>query len=545
MDGAVQRRNIGLRSVLRALYKRKLLAGFVSLAGTAVAVTVVQFLPATYRAETVILVESKTAGEQSSSGTPEADLQSQLRTQRQRVLSYARLLELVREFNLYAGERRRLPEGDIVEMARRDIDVTLERAWNRGRPGAFRVSFQGRYPQVVAAVANRVAGLFIEDSVTTRNLRSTGASEFLQNQVQEALAQVRAQETRLNGFKTRNAGELPQQESALLADLSRLQLQLQGVQDGISRTEQNKVLAETMLAAAQRTESSSARAADKPQAASVNEFDETVRKETERLQKQLDTLRLRYTDEHPEIRHTRQLLAKVWSLRSQGTPAGQAEAAKDAGGPAPATSPEAASQSQAREKERVDSLKAQRDLAVNQLQALEAERKRLGEQIGVTQAGISRLPAREQELIALNRDYEIAKANYQFLVDKSLATQVTTEMEKRQEPESYSILEPARAPQRPVKPNLNLLRALGAGIALLLGVGIGLGTEFKSGVVLGEWELPREVAILGRVPGIRGAAGFGGRSGGKWARRLAWGAFSLIVVAALIGVGLYLRWIPV
>ncbi len=58
MDSAVRRRELHPLSLLRALWKRKLLAGLVWLIGTAAAVTVVQLLPAIYRAETLVMVKS-------------------------------------------------------------------------------------------------------------------------------------------------------------------------------------------------------------------------------------------------------------------------------------------------------------------------------------------------------------------------------------------------------------------------------------------------------------------------------------------------------
>ena len=68
MDGAAQRRKLPLLSLLRALWKQKLLAGAVWLVGTAGAVTVVQLLPAIYRAEAVILVESQRARDEFAGG---------------------------------------------------------------------------------------------------------------------------------------------------------------------------------------------------------------------------------------------------------------------------------------------------------------------------------------------------------------------------------------------------------------------------------------------------------------------------------------------
>ena len=536
-------------SLLRALWKRKLLAGLVWLIGTAAVVTVVQHLPAIYRAETLVLVESQRAREESVKANAEAQLQDLLSTQRQQILSYQRLLEIVHKFDLYRDERQRYAEGDIIAMMRHDIEVTLDRGWSRDRPGAFRIAYQGRDPNIVARVANQLGSLFIEENSRTGGVRTADASEFLDGQVQEARRRLQDQESKLSEFKLKYSGQLPQQENALLADLGRLQVQLQGVQDAVNRTQQNKVLAETMLAAAQQAESSVAEIANKPQAASGDPFEETAKKEAERLQKQLDTLRLRYTEEHPEIRHTRQLLAQVQNWRQKGVPDGQTQAAKGDGA-APPTAESASgtvSQPLLREKERVESLKAQRALAANQLEALDAERKRVVEQIGSVQAGISKLPVREQELIALNRDYEIAKANYQFLLDKRLATQVTTEMEKRQKPDSFSMLEPARAPERPLKPNRGLLNALGTVVALFLGVGVGLGSEFRRGVVLGEWEIPENVVILGRVPTIRKTPSGGHENGSsrRLLRRLILGSVALLLAAGAVGVSIYFRWIPI
>jgi hypothetical protein len=91
-----------------------------------------------------------------------------------------------------------------------------------------------------------------------------------------------------------------------------------------------------------------------------------------------------------------------------------------------------------------------------------------------------------------------------------------------------------------------VLNALGAALALLLGVGVGVGTELRGGAFLGEWELPKEVVILGRVPRIRETAKAGGdKRPGKPVRRLLLGAVALIVAVGLLGVGIYLRWIPI
>ncbi len=100
-------------------------------------------------------------------------------------------------------------------------------------------------------------------------------------------------------------------------------------------------------------------------------------------------------------------------------------------------------------------------------------------------------------MIGFSRDYDLSRANYQSLLDRNLANQTATEIEKREKPERFTILESARVPERPLKPNRGLLDALGTMVALFLGVGIGLGSEIRRGVILGEWEIPKERRHLG------------------------------------------------
>ncbi len=537
--------------MLRALWKRKVLAGLVWLTGTAAAVTAVQLMPAIFRAETLVLFESQRSPEASAKATAQAEMQALLNTQRQQILSSERLLQIIRKFGLYHAERQRHTEGEIIELMRRDIEVTLDRGWSRGRPGAFSVAYQGRDPGLVAKVANQLGGLYIEANSRPDVLQAGGAPAFLDNQVQEARRRLQEQEARLGEYKQKYSGQLPQQENALLAELGRLQVQLQGIQDAAKSTQQNKVLTETMLAAAQQSETALSEIVDQLAANSGGASIETGERESERLQGQLNALRLRYTDEHPEVRKTRELLAKVrqWEQKNTAPNPGQGTGKEGEGG---AARPEAKPAMNARtgtlaesllqERERIKTLTAQRDLAAQQLQALDGERKRVAEQMAAMEGRVAKLPVREQELTALTREYELSKVNYQSLVDKSLAT----EIERRQNPERFTILESARIPERPLKPNRSLFEALGTVVALFLGVSIGLGSEVRRGVVLGEWELPKDVAVLGRVPAIRKAPAAGrGQRSGSTLRRLMLAAAVVLLAAGVLGVALYFRWIPV
>jgi uncharacterized protein involved in exopolysaccharide biosynthesis len=153
-----------------------------------------------------------------------------------------------------------------------------------------------------------------------------------------------------------------------------------------------------------------------------------------------------------------------------------------------------------RERARLDNLKTQMLLANQDIDQRNKERDRLLKSIAQYQAKIEQLPIREQDMAALTRDYEISKANYKSLLDKKLAARTATDMEMRQQAERFTILDPPRVPQKAIKPDRPLLAAVGYALSLAVSLAFVIVKEIQKNAFLGEWELPVEVAVLGRVP---------------------------------------------
>ena len=74
-------------------------------------------------------------------------------------------------------------------------------------------------------------------------------------------------------------------------------------------------------------------------------------------------------------------------------------------------------------------------------------------------------------MVNLNRDYDLLKGQFQSLMDKKYQAQMAENLERKQQGEQFMVLDPARLPEKPFKPNRNGLLIIGA----LLGLGIGLG----------------------------------------------------------------------
>jgi polysaccharide chain length determinant protein (PEP-CTERM system associated) len=548
-----------LPSLAEAIWKQKVAILATWAVVSVLAVLVTQILPPVYQAEALVLLESQRIPHDFVNPTTvRADLWERLSSLDQRVLSHTQLLALIESFGLYQEEAKVLNQEEIVERMRDDIDIKLEAGLGvSNRPPAFRVVYQGANPEEVAQVANRLAYLFIEQDLRERSVEAVGTAEFLESQLESARQQLETQETRLSRYKTEHNGELPEQQGALLATIARLQAQLQANQETVRQAQQDKLFAKTALdaavASAEELRAYSQRPTvapgTPPETAALLE-DPNLRAVRE-LKRELIALRQRYTEDHPEVLKAkaslRELEAAVIESETHGSPAPQvAGAAGGAATPAPAARRNAALNPMMepelrRREEQIRQLDAQLESADQRIASLQTSQDRLLRAIGDAEYQIQKLPLREQEIAALIRDYEITKGNYQSLLQKRMDANLAMEMEKRQKSEKFVLLESARVPEEPIKPKVMLLSGVGSGLGLLLGVVLGLGREFKKNVLLGEWELPKELNVMGRVPH------FGVGSLEKTAlsfRRVvvASSILTLLVILGIGAVGLRGRW---
>ena len=510
-------------------WKHKLLCALVWAIITVSGAAVVYRLSNVYQADAVILVESQRIPEKLVAPTINDDLKDRLSSLSQQILISTRLLEIVTKFDLYHEQRGSRTQEEIIEMMRADIGTQLETSWAKkadSRPSAFRVTYEGPNPTVVAQVANQLATLFIDENIQAREVQAAGTSEFLASQLDAAKLRLEEQESKLGEYKLKFNGQLPQQENALIAAASQLQVRLQGITQEIDRAEQTRTMQETALASAQASEAAISQLFEQlnspaPAQAIASASGEPV-KTSERLQQELERLLLVYTDQHPDIKKLRDLipLARKEEEKKENAPekaapgSGPADSATKAPGEESSVSmivtlpkirnERALQLSEAliRSKEEAEKLKTQQGLAVKEISALKDEQKSVQTRLDSLQRGIGRLPIREQELASINRDYEISKANYQSLLDKKLSAEMATDMERRQKAERFTIIDPARVPEKPVKPNRPLLYALCSFGGLLLGIASAMGRELKTNAILGEWELPKGVPVLGRIPRI-------------------------------------------
>jgi uncharacterized protein involved in exopolysaccharide biosynthesis len=107
-------------------------------------------------------------------------------------------------------------------------------------------------------------------------------------------------------------------------------------------------------------------------------------------------------------------------------------------------------------------------------------------------------------LMLLTRDYDLLKANYQSLLDKNIQAKLAESLEIRQQGEQFKVLDPARLPEKPFRPDINKVLLVGALVGLMSGLGLTWLREFLDQSFHSEAELETylKLPILATIPNL-------------------------------------------
>jgi len=226
---------------LRLIYHRKFLILGVFVVVSLATAIISHRMADIYMSETLILVDPQKVPESYVKATVTGDIRNRLGTLSQQILSATRLQKIIDTYSLFPEEKKTMAREDLITMMRKNISVNMVGGFGGGQDlEAFRITYTGREPRLVAQVTNELASLFIEENLKAREQQASGTSEFLGNQLQETRKALEEQEGKLRDFRLKHIGEMPEQQAADLSIMGQLQSQLQLEGDALNRTEQQK-----------------------------------------------------------------------------------------------------------------------------------------------------------------------------------------------------------------------------------------------------------------------------------------------------------------
>ncbi len=433
------------KSIIDLVIKRRwvvLIPFFLAmLAGIYLAVT----LPRMYEANTLILIQPQKVPQEYVQSIVTTDPSERISTLSQQILSRTNLEKIIDEFNLYQGPKfDGLYVEDKINSLRSNISVVVSND-RRHNNDAFTISYQGKDPQTVMRITSTLASFFIDENLRLREAQAVGTSDFLDDELSVMKKRLEGVEAQLKIYREAHMGELPEQLESNLRILDRLQEHLGESQQRLSDAK-IRLASLQSEAAALREQTVEIGGGRNPQAMST---------ELDQMRAELEQLLSRYTDRHPDVSRLKASIADSQAqAQARAAEATQSNGVPGASAGTPRLSPE---------------MRIQQNEIEQEMRRLKAGIADVENQIAFYQRRIENTPKREQELLSLRRDYENIQASYNSLLARKLEAEIAVNMERKQKGEQFRVLDAARLPEKPIKPDMKKL------FALVVGVGLGVG----------------------------------------------------------------------
>ncbi len=505
------RQRSGLDTALEVLRRQKWLVCLVTSGIFAAVLGVVMALPDIYQSTATILIEGQQLPRDLVKSTFTSQLDSQIQTMTQDILSDTQIESLIHRFDLYPDLRQSVPLPRLVSNMRQDISVGLQwgrrkqRRRGRNKAVTFTISYRGHDAKLLAPVTNALAALYIDENTKVRAKQATSTTQFLTTQIEDARSKLEQYEQSLSEFKNRHMGGLPQQLNANLATLERLNTQLQLNSNKLARASERRAILTRQLAEANALGPLSALSATTAYDSILNQINE--------LTQELALLRTRYSDKYPNvIRLKSEIAALEQQLSASPRPR---ETAPNT--PAPVNP-------------LVQQLQAQVRAIDVEAKLLKVEEQRLHRDIVRYQQRVENAPRLEQELHALSRDYKAAQDQYDSLVKRQDEAKLAENMEQHRRGGVFRLLKPATPNQQPVAPNRRQLLLIGFVLAFGTAIGaVALRETLDTSLhTVDDLRAVSDIPVLHRLPHIETAA----------ERRQKQWRFGLVTVSALLCLGL-------
>jgi len=445
-------------------------------AGLVIAVVVAFLWPDTFVSRAVMRITPQQISERLVPSNISTQMTERLLAMQQQIESRTSLQELIQRpsLNLYPKERQRKPMEDVIEQMRKDISISLlDSAVPQPQQrfaSAFAISF--RYPDryKAQAVVRELVSKFTEETNNQLRQQANTTTQFLSDQLKIAKDNIDRLDAEIAKFKVENAGKLPEQLQANIQAVNNLEIELQSVNESINRDAQEKMMLETNIQNLQHQANfmgeNLEQAANREQVKNqrlIQLNDRIMEFET-----QLSALRQTYKEDHPDIRSAE---AKLSVLKRERADLEKEEmsAASKAAPPKKVTNPQVA-QSLENIKLSIASVQTQIQARNMEMEERGRRQKELQNEIAQYRARIEASPVNEQRYAALQRDYQLAKANYDEMSKRKEISETSSNLEERKAGENLETLDPASLPEQAADPNRLLIAAGGVGLGLFFGI---------------------------------------------------------------------------
>lgn len=438
------------------------------------AAAVALLLPPIYKSTSTILIEEQEIPSDFVMTSVTSYAEQRLESINQRIMSTSKLIDIIKRFNLYQDLQTKWTSEEIVEKMREDVELETISAdvvdRRTGRPTAatiaFMLSYEGKEtPDTVQRVANELASLFLQENLQSRERHAQETTTFLEDEMGKVKADLTAVEAELSEFKEKHVNALPELLQVNLQNLNNIDRNIETLTQQLRSLKEREGYLQTQLASI-------------PELERVN----TDKRRLEELRMELVYLKTRFSDEYPDVIKVKAEIAELESQLGEKSKKGE----KTPDNVAYITLASQLSSTQAE----INSVKEQ----IKDLQRSRAD----------YQSRIEATPRVEEAYTALMVVRDSTQAKYHDLMRKHMEAKMAYGLEKEQKGERFTLVDPARFPEKPYKPNRLAIMLIGLVLGIGAGAGMGYLREYTDLSVRSVETLVRATAfpVLASVPEI-------------------------------------------
>lgn len=316
------------------------------------------------------------------------------------------------------------------------------------RDDIYTINYTAENPKLGKDVVQSLLTIFVEGSFSGKKQDSEKAVQFIDDQIKQYEEKLATAENALKEFKIKNMGLLPREG---------------GGDFGAQLVAANDQLSQARLELAEAEQARNAIRAKingepaKPGTETVDPVmtDPDLEARIVTAQKNLDALRLQYTEQHPDIIANRRLLDQL--LAQKADLAKHKKRSSDPG----------AGYSTMFQQLGIDLSQAEARVA-----AMRARVEEYSARVARLRAQSTEAPGVEAQLAQLNRDYQVNKDNYQKLVERRESARLSGDLSSATDMLTFRVIDPPTVPNHPSGPNRLRLFSLVFGGALVAGLAV-------------------------------------------------------------------------
>ncbi|MCD6705049.1 MAG: Wzz/FepE/Etk N-terminal domain-containing protein [Thiobacillus sp.] len=403
--------------------------------------TWVMTIPDRYEASARVYVDTQTLLKPLLAGlAAEPNVQQQIKMMTRQLVSRPTLEKVARMTDL--DVRAKTPEQTEALLNGLASRIAIADA---GRENLYTISYQDPDGDLAKKVVQSLLTIFVETSLGKTRQDISSSQRFIEDQLQQYQQKLTDAETALTEFKRTHIGMMPGQGGgyyAKLAETSALLRQAQlDQQEAVNRRNQLK----------RQLEDEEPELTAAAMASSNSEIDGRI----QALEKQMDQLRMKYTDLHPDIQSTRRLIERLEEQKKIDLAGRKADPA--------------GARIQNPVYQQLTIAIAEADATVSSLSARVAEYQRRYSEL---RNASNMIPQVEQDYTQLMRDYDVYRQNYDALLKRRESVTMSGEVESKTDTVDFRVIDPPFVPSQPAGPDRPLLLSLvtlgglGAGIAV-------------------------------------------------------------------------------